>query len=415
MKIVHVNMGLSQSSVPYRLHIAMKKAGLESKLLTMQSNLKAPDIYRVKQSLGYKIMRKLDALLLKQEFDKYYQPKEGYPFSYYRIGIDISKHPVIKKADVIVLHWICGTFLSVKSIEKLLALKKQIIIVCHDNWFFTGGCHVRMGCNRYQTGCGSCPQLQSSRANDCTSRLLEQKIALFKDRDNVMVFSPSRWMHDNIAKSMVLGKLPNYIVPNPIDIFAYKMPIDKSILKSNNGIDRDKIVLAFGAVQGTTTPYKGYRELLEALKLLKDKDRERFAQCELVVFGAESGAAEAQSLGIPIHYMGYLKENKMIELYQMSDIYLVPSLEDSFNNTVAESMACGTPVVSFATGGIVDIINHKQNGYLAKYGDVEDFERGIEWMLHNLDDKEIRLYGREKIIKLCAAEAIVELYLQNLS
>ena len=69
----------------------------------------------------------------------------------------------------------------------------------------------------------------------------------------------------------------------------------------------------------------------------------------------------------------------MAEVYNMADVYVTPSLQESFGFTVCEAMSCGTPVVAFPVGGILDQIHHKKNGYLAKYESVEDLAGGIEY------------------------------------
>ena len=81
------------------------------------------------------------------------------------LGTDISKHEKVREADVIILHWI-NSFLTVKEIRKLAALRKPMIWFMHDMWLFTGGCHVGGECVRYESGCGNCPLVSKSGDKD---------------------------------------------------------------------------------------------------------------------------------------------------------------------------------------------------------------------------------------------------------
>jgi len=104
---------------------------------------------------------------------------------------------------------------------------------------------------------------------------------------------------------------------------------------------------------------------------------------ELVVFGATKPAEELD-LGLMIHYVGHVQnENKLASLYAASDVMVVPSLQEAFGQTASESLACGTPVVAFGATGLLDIVDHKMNGYLAKPFDVRDLAHGIEWVMED--------------------------------
>jgi glycosyltransferase involved in cell wall biosynthesis len=87
-------------------------------------------------------------------------------------------------------------------------------------------------------------------------------------------------------------------------------------------------------------------------------------------------------------------------IYNAADTFVSPSLEEAFGQTFNESIFCGTPAVSFEKTGTEDIIEHKINGYLAEYKNIEDLARGIEWCLYNLDRVEIKnnLLGRNNIL-----------------
>lgn len=395
IRVVHINESLKKNSVPNRIKIGENglKCGVLTKILTIHSEVDNDDIFEIKRGFIYKIFRKVSTIVNRIEYRTSYCKEVGVPFSYYNIGIDISKEQIIKEADIIVLHWICGSFISTRGLKKIADLHKPIIWVCHDNWPFTGGCHVRMGCEKFKDACGQCPQLKSSRRNDWSYRLLKAKKNAVSNA-NITVISPSTWMDNNVAESSLLSGFDHFIVPNPIDTDKFT-PIDKMKVRQKYNFDNNSIIILFGAVGATATPYKGYSYLLQALELLEKKLKDGIV-INAAVFGASYGD-KREGKRISVRYLGYLSEEQMVEAYNLADVYVVPSLEDSFNNTVAEALACTTPVVAFATGGIKDIINHKENGYLAQYKDSEDLARGIEWVLQENVNNILGKNGREKV------------------
>lgn len=393
--VLHVNESLKNNSVPNRIKIGENglECGVLSKILTVHSEVDSDNIFEIKGGFIYKIFRKISNVINQIESRISYHKEPGIPFSYYNIGINISKEQIVREADVIVLHWICGFFISTRGLKKIAGLNKPIIWVCHDNWPFTGGCHVRMGCDKFKQECGQCPQLQSNRRKDWSYRLLKAKKKAIA-KANITVISPSMWMDHNVAVSRLLSGFEHYIIPNPIDTDKFT-PIDKKEIRQKYHFDSNGIIILFGAVGATATPYKGYSYLLQALELL-EKNLKDDIVINAAVFGASDGD-KREGKRISVRYLGYLSEDQMAEAYNLADVYVVPSLEDSFNNTVAESLSCTTPVVAFATGGIKDIIDHKENGYLAKYKDAADLARGIEWVLKKNENNILGKNGRKKV------------------
>ncbi len=408
LNIVQINEGIISCSAPSRLHHALKKVGVDTQIITTRASYESASINVVNKKFLYKVLRKIDYILCETEFSKKYKIKEGMPFSYYRVGMNLSKNPIIKNADIIELHWVCGNFLSMSGIKKILQLKKPVIIICHDNWFFTGGCHVRLGCEKHKTHCATCPQLTSKKEKDCSYRLFEQKKKVLKEGD-ITVVSPSRWMDQNVASSSVLKNKPHYVIPNALNTELFTSQ-NKFEIRKEYGIKENDIVLTYGAVNATKVPYKGYVQLLSALELFK-KQYNDDKHIVILVFGSKKEEVQTNS-EFEIRYLGYLEEKEMVKLYSCTDVYIVPSLEDSFNYTVAESLACETPVVSFATGGIVDIIDHKENGYLAEYNNPTDLANGITWILENNKDNCLGKAGRTKVVNNYSEEVVAKQFLK---
>lgn len=403
INIVHVNAEIKENSVPNRLRIALRKNGLRTSILTSKTDVMSDDIYVVHNTLFTRIIRKIDYIFLKFEYYLFHYDNKGLPYSFYRTGTNILKEFVIKKADIIVLHWICGHFISPINLKQLIKRKKSIVIVCHDSWHFTGGCHVRLGCERFVEKCGKCPELDSSIMKDWSYRLLRMKSEAIKG-GKIAVVSPSNWMDGNVARSALLRDFKHCVIPNPIDIDIFSM---KEYKKTGR---KEKYTLTFGAVNAVSTPYKGYQKLMEALDVLEEEylgDR----QVQAFIFGAKAGN-ERLNKKIRIKYLGYLSEGQMVELFHDTDIYVMPSLDDNLPGTVMESLACGTPVVAFNTGGIPDMICHKKNGYLAEYNNSEDLAKGIFWVMTHNESNVLGEFGREHIVNSFSENIVAGQYIE---
>jgi glycosyltransferase involved in cell wall biosynthesis len=160
----------------------------------------------------------------------------------------------------------------------------------------------------------------------------------------------------------------------------FKPMADKKVLRQKYGIHPDKRLVLFGAADtGTENKNKGFAFLMEALKWLEGNK-----YC-LAVFGNAGENIEFPS-EFEVSLLGFISdEHKLAEIYNMADVFVNPSMQESFGYTVCESMACGTPAVAFPIGGLGEQISHKENGYLAEFKDAEDLARGIEYCCVNLD------------------------------
>lgn len=290
-------------------------------------------------------------------------------------GTDLSGHPLIKGADIIHLHWINQGFLSLRNIEELVKLNKPIVWTMHDMWPCTGICHHARDCEKFQTGCGACFFLKSE-GKDLSTSVFDKKLSLYKDA-NITFVGCSRWLSDRARKSYLLQGKTVLSIPNPINMEVYH-PMDQNVPRGLLGLPSGKKLLLFGALN-VTDKRKGIDFLIEALRKLEKQD------VELVVFGQVKDDIRGL-FPVPIHSMGYLSdESKIVALYNAVDMFITSSLEENLPNTIMESMACGTPCVGFATGGIPEMIDHRVNGYVANYKDADDLASGIRWVLEHED------------------------------
>lgn len=409
MRVVHLNTSVNRSSAPFRLHEALCQAGVDSRILVLNEGEGLKGVERAEKSFFYKCKRKLYAILRKEK-EKKYDMVEYMPFTMLPVGMDVSRLQTVQEADIVFLHWICGDYMSPKTIRRLLDTGKTVFWACHDNFPFTGGCHVRLGCDKYEKKCGNCPQLRSDEEADESTRLLEEKIKLLQ-RPNLYVTAPSSWMDGNVSRSAVLGGQKHFILPNAIDTELFH-PYEKSAVRAELGVSDNTFLLLVGLKANEKIPYNGTEFLWEILERLSAKcpnGQWSGKRIEVAVFGVESVAKMEEKCKFPIRNLGYIRESdKLARIYSAADLYLITSLEDSFNQTAAECMACKIPVIAFKNGGIEDIIDHGENGYLAEYKKTEDMVNGIlqEWRQENCEK------AREKIVSCFSYEKISSRFLQ---
>jgi glycosyltransferase involved in cell wall biosynthesis len=301
--------------------------------------------------------------------------------------------------DVVHLNWINQRFLDLRELKKI---HTPIVWTLHDSWAFTGICHVPYECKKYETHCGTCPMLGSMTEDDYAHEVFYKKREAYKELD-LHIVTPSRWLGECVKRSAILGRFPVTVIPNCIDTDLF-MPFGKHEARQVLGLDQKKIYLLFGAMKALTDENKGFSSLKEALKQINDTN------IELLVYGTNDDV-QRYDLPIPARTMGYISNDKMLSLlYNAADVTIVPSLSENLSNTIMESLSCGTPVVAFNIGGNGDMIDHKQNGYLAKERDSEDLGKGIEWSVTHNKDNALGRAAREKVMNNYTIDIVSERY-----
>ena len=339
-----------------------------------------------------------------------------FAFSPANTGVDITQHPLVQQADIIHLHWINFGFLSVKSLEKLFRLGKPVFWTLHDMWAFTGGCHYAGTCIHYQVRCGDCDFLKSPKPKDLSARILQKKFRAYHQAP-LDIVTCSKWLADIAQQSSLFKRSINaqsqvniQSIPNPINVDTFQ-PTDKAKIRKKLGIKTTKLQVLFGAMN-VADQRKGFKYFQEALQILRNQYPDLDEQMELLIFGKASPEL-LQALPYPVNNLGVLSGNEpMSQAYNAADLFVIPSLEDNLPNTIMESLACGTPTVAFRTGGIPDMIDHQQNGYLAQYQDANDLAKGIYWALTRADYPQLAQNARQKVLNNFTEKVVADQYVQ---
>lgn len=378
IKVVHLQYGSSPSgNYTIRQHKALLGAGIDSNVLSLLSNVVGDP--RIKNlSKKHHLMARLDTKI--QNYLKRNVLNELGMFSFPVLGTDISGIEQVKEADYIYVHWVLNGFLSLKNMEQLARLGKPLIFVLHDMWNITGGCHHSFGCEKYQTGCYNCQMFSTDKEKDLSAIQYAKKEKFFSRYDNLFFVSPSEWLLKLSKLSGLTKGKPIFHIPNSIDTTLFK-PFDKKVAKRILNIGEQETVLLFGANR-IYSPYKGWKFLQKALMLLKED--KQLSGIKVLVFGSGPNKEIEDAIPFDSKFMGYIADDYTTNLvYNASDVFIVPSLADNFPTTILESMSCGTAVVGFNTGGIPEMIAHRENGYLANYKDEEDLAAGIKFCIEN--------------------------------
>lgn len=315
-----------------------------------------------------------------KEMCSWFNEKENYPNSKdngefcfkSEDSVDFTKIPNVDDFDIVHFNWILGYVEPV--IHPYYFKDKPIVWTLHDMNAFTGGCIYSGDCEKYKTECKNCPLICSNRDDDIANKFFKMRMQAYQHLD-VHVVAPCEWMANCARQSKLFSRFPVSVIryAQPLNIFR---PLDKYNLREIFKIQKDEFLLLFTADK-ISSVRKGFVYLLEALKLLA---RTSIASKVVLFVIGEGAPDDIFKLGMKVNPLGYISSLEMMAIiYNCADALIVPSLEDNSPNTICESLGCGTPVIAFNSGGIPEMIIHKETGYVAKKGDVNDLLNGIMW------------------------------------
>jgi glycosyltransferase involved in cell wall biosynthesis len=298
----------------------------------------------------------------------------------------------LPSCDILNLHWIAG-FIDYRAFVAAVPPHLPIVWRLADMNAFTGGCHFDAGCGRFTEACGCCPQLGSTRAEDLSRSIWKRKRDAFRKcfADRLHIVTLTAWMTDQVRQSSLLSGYPVTEIPNGVDLNEFA-PRDKCLVREVLGIPQAARVVLFVA-DSTTNRRKGFSLLAQALNGLAGMEN---------LFLLSVGRHEPElSDCVPHLHLGPVEYRWLYQVYNAADVFVIPSLQDNLPNTVLESMACGTPVVGFAVGGIPDMVRQDITGILAPASDVPALQAAVAALL--MDGKR-----RAELSRNCRQVAVEE-------
>jgi glycosyltransferase involved in cell wall biosynthesis len=414
MKITIINTSDAGGGAPaacMRLLNALRLQRVDARLLVQHKKTDSSAVTGIVIDAVSKLKAKLTFLAERIPFLLFHERDKSvrFAFSPANAGTSIINNPLIKDADILHLHWTNSGFLSVGDLEELINTGKPLIWTLHDMWTFTGGCHYSGICERFKNECGNCPFLRDARDNDLSHKGWLRKAAMYAGAKNITFVACSGWLAGVAGKSSLIGKLPVTSIPNPIDIDTFS-PRHKVAERKKRSIKPDAKIILFGAAN-INDKRKGITYLVEALNLLKQSNRDT-SNIEVVIFGKNKHFDVGQ-LPFPVHQLNIITdENELAEIYSLADVFVTTSLEDNLPNMVMEAMVCGTPVVAFNTGGIPEMIDHLQNGYLADLASAQGIADGILEILYGADAATLAKNVRQKVLDNYTNDKVANQYIQ---
>jgi glycosyltransferase involved in cell wall biosynthesis len=390
MKILHVNFSDSHggaAKAALRLCIAQRKSGIDAQMFVVSKNTDIPYIITVSRIMFFymKLLHNISKFFIKK------LNKSPNPIFHSINFFGCNLHKKINKidCDIVHLHWINAEMLNIKEISKI---NKPIVWTFHDSWAFCGAEHHPNGMNDYSYINDYLPK--NYKGFNINRWVLKRKKRFWGNK-KFYIITPSTWETESAKKSSLFKKNTIVTIPNCLDFNVFK-PIDKNIARNILNLGIDKKYILFGAVNITELVKGG--DLL--ISVLNNYIRQyETTNIELLIFGTCYNSSFLD-IGLPVHFLGKIYDECTMNIaYNAADVALVPSRMESFGQVASESLACGTPVVCFNIGGLTDIVDYKKNGYLANSFDIEDFTKGINWILNEADYSLLSKQAREKALK----------------
>jgi glycosyltransferase involved in cell wall biosynthesis len=404
MRIVHLSTSDSGGGAfraAYRLHTGLRRLGHDSKMLVLKrgSGDDAVSALRPRNDCVGRWARKLRERKIRRDYERY---RPTIPTGIEPFSDDRSEHagqivPQLPECDLINLHWIGGGFLDHESFFAGYPKHVPLVWRLADMGALTGGCHYDQGCGKFADRCGACPQLGSVHEDDLSRQVWLRKTAALAHvgRGGLHVVGTSRWIASEAKRSSLLGRFPISVIPNGLDVEEFA-PRDKNFSRDLWNIPRDAAVVLFAA-ETLANVRKGFAQLAAALAGIRGVEK-----LLLVSVGGVGWKKCELPEGLPHLGLGRVNNDRMLStIYSAADVFVIPSLQESFGQTVIESLACGTPVVGFASGGIVDMVRPGQTGWLAPTGDVDALRNAIETALRDRD-------RRRSMSPICRQVAVEE-------
>tara|TARA_Y100001970_G_scaffold287751_1_gene413171 strand:- start:14 stop:1234 length:1221 start_codon:yes stop_codon:yes gene_type:complete len=377
MKVLHVGYSDTRGGAAIammRLHQSLIDINVDSKVLVAEKISNDSNVIGPSKSLEV-ILYEIKQILARQ---KKYIFKKNDNFSH---SLNIFRSNIVKKIneinpDIVNLHWINNELMSIGQINEI---KQPIVWTFVDMWPMCGGEHYTET-RRYRDG-----YLKSNKdvKGFDLNRWLWNKKKKNWEKKIKKVVCISEWLKEKAMESDLFSNSKVEKINCNLDLSLWK-PVDKNEAKNILNLPSDKKIFLFVSTNGIEDKRKGFEFVDNALNNLSNS-RNDF---QLLILGKANSLNKKK---YEYKVIDKLLNGNPIELrliYSACDLILAPSTLEAFGQVALEGASCGTPTVAFNKTGILDIIEHKVNGYLSNYKDQEDFNEGINWILNN-DDKNL--------------------------
>jgi glycosyltransferase involved in cell wall biosynthesis len=281
------------------------------------------------------------------------------------------------RPDVIHAHNLHGNYFDLRALAPLSRIV-PVVWTLHDCWAFTGHCSYPLRCERWLTGCGQCPDLKRFPPvrRDRTHANWDRKRTIYA-RSRLAVGTPSQWLGGLLRKSMI-APWATRVIPNGIDLAVFR-PGNKASARERLGLPANKRIILYVSAGGKTdSTYKDYRTVQRAIDILLGSNDT--ADTLFLYFGSKGRASDTDRC----RGIGYVSDTEdLVRYYQAADLLLHAAHGETFGLCIQESLACGTPVVATAVGGIPEQIVPGETGFLTPEDDAAEMAKAALTILRN--------------------------------
>jgi glycosyltransferase involved in cell wall biosynthesis len=298
------------------------------------------------------------------------------------------------RPDIVHCHNLHGGYFDLRAVP-WLSQQVPVVLTLHDAWLLSGHCAHSLDCERWKTGCGHCPDLTLDPAvrRDATAYNWRRKHEIFK-QSKLYIATPSRWLMQKVEQSMLApAVMEARVIPNGIDLSIFH-PADKGAARAALDIPQGALAILFTANAFRRNIWKDYQTVRDAIAMTSER-----MNGQGVLFLGLGDDARAEHIGAAeVRFVPYQTDLKAVaSYYQAADVYAHAARADTFPNTVLEALACGTPVVATAVGGIPEQVEDGRTGFLVPSGNARALADRLTLLLS--DNK------RRQCMGILAAEA----------
>lgn len=286
--------------------------------------------------------------------------------------------------DILHAHNLHGAYFDLRQLPQL-SQQVPLVLTLHDAWLLSGHCAHSFDCEKWQSGCGDCPDLTiyPPIERDGTADNWRRKRAIFA-QSRLYVATPCQWLRQKVEASMLATAVVEAkVIPNGVDLNIFQ-PGDRQEARAKLAIPQETIVLLTSGVQVRESIWRDFAMLTEAVAQVA----ELLEGQKVLLIALGQAAPPTQYGSASVWSIPFQEDDEDIaRYYQAADLYLHIARADTFPTTIIEAMACGIPVVATAVGGIPEQVKEGHTGFLVPPGDVITLAERIKQIVCDLELK----------------------------